>query len=126
MRREALPGLLVLCCAVAACGAGAQAPKASDAQKVTDGLRAVVQLRDEPADIQKTTERLSSIAGVPVREMQAISPRTYALTLVCADASRCDGGLQRLAGATDFVVEARADVRRSIPKPVSASSPSAR
>jgi hypothetical protein len=112
--------LLVLSCAVAACGAGAQSPKAGE------GMRAVVELRDEPADIQKTTERLSSIAGVPVRELQAISPRTYALTLVCADANRCDGGLQRLAGATDFVVEARADVRRSIPKPVSASSPSAR
>jgi hypothetical protein len=112
--------MLVLCGVLSACGAGAQAPS-----KV-DGLRAVVQLRDEPADMPRVADRLSQIAGLPVRELQAVSPRTYALTLVCADASRCDGGLKRLAGATDFVIEAREDARRSVPRPVSASSPSAR
>lgn len=120
MRREALSTILLLCGAIAACGAGAQAPKAGD------GLRAVVQLRDEPADMNQTAEKLSRIAGLPVRDLAAVSPRTYALTLVCADAARCDGGLQRLAAATDVVVEARADTMRRIPKPVSASSPSAR
>lgn len=121
MRREALSSMLLLCSAVAACGAGAQVPKAGD------GLRAIVQLRDEPpADGKQVAEKLSRIAGLPVRDLQAVSPRTYALTLVCADAVQCDGGLKRLAGATDVVVEARADTMRSIPKPVSASSPSAR
>jgi hypothetical protein len=120
MRREALSSMLLLCCAVTACGAGAQSTKTGD------GLRAIVQLRDEPADINQVADRLSRIAGLPVRDLRAVSPRTYALTLVCADPARCDGGLQRLAGATDLVVEARADTMRSIPKPVSASSPSAR
>lgn len=112
--------MLLLCCAVAACGAGAQSPRAGD------GLRAVVQLRDEPADFDQVAEKLSRIAGLPVRDVRGVSPRTYSMTLVCADAARCEGGLQRLAGATDLVVEARADTMRSIPKPVSASSPSAR
>ena len=61
-------------------------------------------------------------AGLPVRGVQAITPRMFAVTLDAASAASCEQATARLAADKAFAVSVEADRRRTRPVRPSASS----
>ena len=61
-------------------------------------------------------------SGVAVARIDAISPRTFALTLACASAGECQRAARRLAEDTRFAREVQPDRLRALPPKPSPSS----
>jgi hypothetical protein len=68
--------------------------------------------------------RAAQVAGVPVRDVAAVSPRLYALTLDCPDAPACAAARSRLAADRSFAQRVSDDAR--VPSPTQPASSSAR
>jgi len=94
---------------------------------VAQGLRIVLQTQVDWADVAALSAKLSQVAGLPVRDVGALSPKSFSATLVCPGApASCQAALQRVAEAHDFATEAHADAFRTIPRPISPASSAAR
>jgi hypothetical protein len=61
-------------------------------------------------------------SGVAVARVNAISSRTFALTLACASAGECQRAVERLAADTRFAREVQPDRLRALPPKPSPSS----
>ena len=98
------------------------------AQGAADAAEPIVQARivlltvaDWPAGTGLADE-VARRSGVAVARIDAISPRTFALTLACASAGECQRAVERLAADTRFAREVQPDRLRALPPKPSPSS----
>ena len=94
-----------------AAGANAQAPH---------GLRVTAQAVADWPTPAAFAERAAAVAAMPVRDVQVIGTRRYALSLMCRDDADCQQALARLRDPS-FTAAVEIDARRSIPARPAAS-----
>jgi hypothetical protein len=77
--------------------------------------RVVVTTVEAWTDLAALSQRATAATGVRVRDLTIQSPHNVAMTLVCADAIRCDEALTRLKSASSFASQVEVDNRRAVP-----------
>jgi hypothetical protein len=82
----------------------------------------IVGLVDPQPDPAALASRLSAAAGVPVRNVNALSPTLVSLTLQCGSRRQCDAAQARLRAASSWVKSVDADAKRTRPTPASAAA----
>ncbi len=116
-----MAGLAAFACAtlMACAAADSGQPRAQDADPQADGasvLRVIcVTTRDRLADDQLALD-LARASGLAVQRLQAIGARTFAVTLACSPAERCQQGLASLRAAHPLVTDVSIDAVRARPR----------
>jgi hypothetical protein len=93
----------------------AAASAASAPMLVFHPQRVVVTTVEAWTDLAALSQRATAATGVRVRDLAIQSPHSVAMTLVCADAIRCDEALTRLKSASSFASQVEVDNRRMVP-----------
>jgi hypothetical protein len=65
-----------------------------------------------PAEV---ADRVSRVAGVPVRDAQQLAPHRYRMSLLCADTEACRAAMARVAADRTFALGIDAEGRVQIP-----------
>lgn len=63
----------------------------------------------------EVADRVSRLAGVPVRDAMQLAPHRYRMSLLCADADACRAAMARIAADRTFAVGVDAEGRVQIP-----------
>jgi hypothetical protein len=95
--------------------ASAATSAASAPMLVFHPQRVVVTTVEAWTDLAALSQRATAATGVRVRDITIQSPNSVAMTLVCADAIRCDEALTRLKSASSFASQVEVDNRRMVP-----------
>jgi hypothetical protein len=96
--------------------ASAAAPSAASAPTlVFHPQRVVVTTVEAWTDLAVLSQRATAAIGARVRDLTILGPHSVAMTLVCADAIRCDEALTRLKLASSFASQVEVDNRRMLP-----------
>jgi hypothetical protein len=95
--------------------ASANASAASASTLVFHPQRVVVTTVEAWTDLAALNQRATAATGVRVRDLTIQAPHSVAMTLVCADAIRCDEALTRLKSASSFASQVEIDNRRMLP-----------
>jgi hypothetical protein len=95
--------------------ASASASAASAPTLVFHPQRVVVTTVEAWSDLAALSQRATAATGLRVRDLTIQSPHRVAMTLVCADAIRCDEALTRLKSASSFASQVEVDNRRMVP-----------
>lgn len=63
----------------------------------------------------EVADRVSRLAGVPVRDAMQLAPHRYRMSLLCADADACRAAMARIAADRTFALGVDAEGRVQIP-----------
>ena len=116
-RWRLIPAVVAVWMSLIACTQGA----AAAAEPVAQASILLVTVADWPASAALADE-VARRSGVAVARINAISSRTFALTLACASAGDCQRAVERLAVDTRFAREVQPDRLRALPPKPSPSS----